>query len=322
MDSTLEEDLLLHDQLHAFARLGDASGVADWLTATTDDEADAGDAKYNRIQRFVDANSITTLPDTYSVGDDNAAEAMLLQSAEEEHCPQESWQFSYDEEADDIFDDHHTGVLAHGNVPAGAASTIAADAAEGCCSCYAASGAAAAAASEDAVVVRLPAAFTDGADLSQQPAECSSSYSTKFWNHSYDEEAEGPLSSFAMVATGPQFSSALDGKLYRRALRAERRAHLLDEGRTNMGDLERMEAWIDPSSSNMAAAAAAQRDPVKYGRILNFVEANAVRPLTGRMEHIFVRLAERQDYRRPQQWALTFDEDAHGSFDEGALGSA
>jgi hypothetical protein len=86
---------------------------------------------------------------------------------------------------------------------------------------------------------------------------------------------------------------------------------------------------VDPAATAYAAAATAAGDATvspsgRYGAVLALklasVKRHAVKPLAGGIEEVLVRLraADRRlgEFRAPQAWHLTFDEDVHGSYDE------
>jgi len=98
----------------------------------------------------------------------------------------------------------------------------------------------------------------------------------------------------------------------RRTRRARREAL-----RPALGDLEHMDAWVDPAilaaaaEAQVAACTGSPTAVARYAEIMGFIERSAVGPLTSTLEALgrFRDADSALQYRRPQNWQLTFDED-------------
>jgi hypothetical protein len=153
----------------------------------------------------------------------------------------------------------------------------------------------------------------------------------KPWFYSYDEEAEG---SFEEAYASSSCSSELSLQAYltaqankravhearhaAKATRRSRRAAL----RASLGDLERMDAWVEPQSTSSSRAAAADAGRRQQQRRASAPGYASLLPLAAeavlKQLHASDRLPEA---RRPQNWQFTWDEEAHGGMGDSILGS-
>jgi hypothetical protein len=162
----------------------------------------------------------------------------------------------------------------------------------------------------------------------------------KPWFYSYDEEAEGSfeeayatsscsseLALQAYLAAQANKRAVHEARHAAKATRRSRRASL----RASLGDLERMDAWVDPStqaSTSPAAAAAAaaaaggSRRQQRRASASSAAVYASLLPLAA--EAVLKQLAASDrlpEARRPQNWQFTWDEEAHGGMGDTILGS-
>lgn len=256
--------------------------------------------QYDRMLRFVEMNSTVSADALYS-----------LDSLTDDVLDQQRWHHSYDEEAEEGVSDDETDsslMLASASAPVNVYPS------------YPHSG-------DQNSIYNITYCASSSSSALALPASALPAAAEKQWYYSYDEEAEDSFeaassstsSSSTACAAVPSMVASPSGTYqpsiretrYQARLRRAARRHNLH---ASFGDLERMQPWMEP----LAAAKASQ----KYNSVLSFVEHNAVVPLT-RFEDAIQHVLQQTDiqYRRPQWWQYTFDEDVHGSFDE-ASGAA
>lgn len=270
--------------------------------------------KYERILAFVDAHatpivlgstdSITS--SSWSCGPSSSSIVVSHQQqlAEQQQDVTSSWHHSYDEEAEEGEELHEPAVLAYAaSVPIAVAAAAAAAESH-------------AAAVEDTAMAS-PGFYTGSA------WSYGNAINPKPFFYAWDEEAEGafelePACSTSSASCAGTVSAAAampsDPVAAAAALRAQRRAALHEARHAarasrrmrrsqlhpQLGDLERMPAWLQPQSQQQPSQRSAAGS--KYAQLLALVAADAT-----------------VHYRKPKQWHLTFDEDVHGP--ETVLGS-
>lgn len=235
-------------------------------------------AKYDRILAFVDAHATPVVLDSsWSSAAAGGSSSSFPEQLEQDPLTS-SWHHSYDEEAEEGEELHEPAVLA-----------------------YAAS---------------VPAAVAESAALSNSWSY-GNPVSPKPFFYAWDEEAEGAFELEPACSTSAcDMAAAMpaDPVAAAAALRAQRRAALHEARHAarasrrmrraqlhpQLGDLEHMQAWVQPAeqAQQRAHSLSGQRSAagLRYQQLLALVAGDAT---SGQ-------------YRKPKHWHLTFDEDVHG----------
>lgn len=282
-------------------------------------------SKYERILRFVEDTQVQPIAHAAPTGDFEEQQQEQLGEAGS------SWYHSYDEEAEEgcsDSDEQQDSYLMHAS---------------------SSSSAAAAATANSNSVYASPFYRSRLASMEAQFAQVAAA--RPHFHYSYDEEATEDAAWAVAVATtsfAADCAQAARDHKQQQAARTDRRARSIRRARraalaataaaaataaprsalrADYGPLERCEPWVDPAATAYAAAARAAGPSGRYGAVLAnglaSVRRSAVEPLAGGFEEVLARLraADKRlgEFRAPQAWHLTFDEDVHGSYDEASV---
>lgn len=241
------------------------------------------DTKYGRILAFVDAHATPVVLDSSSL---SPASSSVSEQLEQDAAVMSSWHHSYDEEAEEGEELHEPAVLAFAaSLPAAVAESAAA-----------------------AAAFSTAGSWSYGNPINPKP-----------FFFAWDEEAEGAFELEPACSTSTCDVAAAvpaDPVAAAAALRAQRRAalhearHAARQSRRmrrsqlhpQLGDLEHMQAWVQPSCEQQRQQQQSSRSSrrsaagIKYQQLLALVAGDSA---TGQ-------------YRVPKHWHLTFDEDVHG----------
>lgn len=263
----------------AFSSQGRVSPDGSHMNPSASSSA-AGHSKYDRILAFVDSQATPVVVDGWSSSSSGSAGGLDAASDAEvqRSIAESSWHHSYDEEADEGEELLHEPQLLARTVQSVAALPSAAAA---------------------AVQAATAQTWSYGSIADPKP-----------FFYSWDEEAEGgfelataacsSMSASASAAVVAEAEPAAAARAARRAAMHEarhaarlsrrmRRAQLHPQ----LGDLERMPAWVQPSEQQQQRSAA----NAHYQQLLAFVAGDS---------------STNGQYRKPKRWHLTFDEDVHG----------